>query len=188
MEAVFLLGSPRAAGSTAAVIGAMRRGLEAKGISTRAHLLGDMNIGYCRGCKACERTGACVQADDVEGIVREMLAARLVVVASPSYWGDVTGQLKVFIDRCTPFGDTNPARVGVETRAKGVAVAVRAGGSQGENLKLVGTIGHFLGHLGVPLAEHFTVEGIGDVTDLQARPEVLAAAHALGARLGEMLG
>ncbi|HPF86936.1 MAG TPA: flavodoxin family protein [Candidatus Limiplasma sp.] len=183
MRAICILGSPKQNGNTAAIAAEILRGLEAQGVQTALVQLSTLNIGYCRGCKACYQTGRCVQSDDVAGVVDAMLAADLVLVASPSYWGDVTGQMKVFIDRCTPYCNQNAARRAITTAAKGAAVAIRAGSSKQENLQLVHTIGHFLGHLEIPLLDFFTVEGIDTQDDLQNRPQVLRDAFAFGQRL-----
>lgn len=104
-------------------------------------------------------------------------------MASPSYWGDVTGQLKVFIDRCTPYSNTNLRRPERTLNIKGVAVAIRAGNSKGESLNLIHTIEHFLGHLDIPTVSFFTVEGINNKEDLLAQPQILADAHTFGESL-----
>lgn len=186
MKALCIVASPRPDGNTAAVASAALRGLEAGGAETSLVLLGEKNVGYCRGCKACYQTGVCVQDDDVAPIVSRMLRADLVIVASPSYWGDVTAQLKTFIDRCTPYCNSNPRRRPFATGAAGAAVAVRAGASKGENLNLVHTIGHFLGHLEIPLAASFTAEGVDTKEDLQRRPEILRDAFAFGENLARL--
>ena len=41
--------------------------------------------------------GKCIQNDDVEQMVINILTADIVLIATPSYWGDVTGQLKTFL-------------------------------------------------------------------------------------------
>jgi multimeric flavodoxin WrbA len=132
------------------------------------------------GCKSCYKTGICVHNDDVAKIVQEICAAQLVIIASPSYWGDVTAQLKTFIDRCTPYCDTNAERKLSPKHTKGVAVAIRAGGSKAENENLVNTIEHFLGHLNIPLISSFTVEEVDTSEDLANRPEILTDAYAFG--------
>ena len=185
MKAVCILGSPRAGGNTETIMAEITRALATCGIDTILHRLSDRRIGYCRGCKACDATGACVQADDVQRIMADVFAAQLVLVASPSYWGDVTGQMKVFIDRCTPYGNTNPAAG--PCSAKGVAIAVRAGNSKAEIMQLVRTVEHFLGHLEIPLIAQFTVEGINTPEDLAQRPQVLADAYAFGEELCGLL-
>ena len=187
MRAVFVLGSPKAKGNTATIISEIARALEANNIQTSLHHLSELKIEYCCGCKSCDKTGKCVQNDDVQKIIEDIFDSQLVIVASPSYWGDVTGQMKVFIDRCTPYSDTNPIRATAASAPKGAAVAVRAGGSKGENLNLVNTIEHFLGHLDIPLASHFTVEGIDSADDLMQRPKVLIDAYSFGEKISKLL-
>jgi multimeric flavodoxin WrbA len=187
LKAVCILGSPKSKGSTALIVAEMMRALKAHNIQTQVYHLSSLKIAYCLGCKACDRTGQCIQTDDVQKVLQDVFDAQLVLVASPSYWGDVTGQMKVFIDRCTPYCNTNPARHPVSSLPKGVAVAVRAGGNKQENLNLVHTIEHFLGHLDIPLISHFTVEGISSEKDLQLRPDLLADAYAFGKDLRQLL-
>ena len=187
MKAVCLIGSPRENGNTAAIAAAVLRTLDECGWRTTTVRLSECNIGYCNGCKACYQTGECVQDDDVRKIAAEMLAADLVIVASPSYWGDVTAQMKTFIDRCTPYCNQNGAKLPVSVSAKGAAIAVRAGRNRQENLTLVHTVEHFLGHLEIPLIASFTVEGVDTPDDLQSQPSILKNAAAFGAELASVI-
>ena len=186
MKIVCLLGSPRVSGNTDTIVAEILRGINRPDAEVVSHHLHQAVIGYCRGCKSCSVTGNCVIKDDVHTIVEDLLSAQLVIAASPSYWGDVTAQMKTFIDRCTPYGNTNDRRLTGPTGAKGVAVAVRAGPNQKENLNLVHTIGHFFGHLDIPLLSHFTAEGIDTAEDLWKNPSVLAAAFRFGESLSRL--
>lgn len=183
MKAMLISGSPRKNGNTMTILSAIERGLSDHGFVTKCIVLSDSNIQYCVGCKFCYKTGICVLNDDVASIVKEIFDAQLVIVASPSYWGDVTAQLKTFIDRCTPFCDTNAERKLAATNTKGVAVAVRAGMNKAENENLVNTIEHFLGHLNIPMISSFTVEGINTTDDLVKRLDVLEDAYDFGKSL-----
>ncbi len=187
MKAVCILGSPKPNGNTSTVISEIIRALEEHDIQTNLYRLGDLNVKYCCGCKTCEVTGKCVHVDDVQKVIKDIFNAQLVIIASPSYWGDVTGQMKVFIDRCTPYGNTNPARLPISSSVKGVAIAIRAGRNKQENMHLVHTIEHFLGHLDISLINHFTVEGINSEKDLLQRPDILADAYAFGENLCQLL-
>lgn len=139
MKATCLVGSARANGSTAYLAGSLMNGLRDGGADTKILYLGDCRIGFCRGCKQCYTDGKCVQHDDVEPIVRELLSSDVVVIASPSYWGDVPGQLKTFFDRNTPYGDTNANRtLKAEKKIRGVAIAVRAAKRNGRTRSFSG--------------------------------------------------
>jgi multimeric flavodoxin WrbA len=177
------MGSPRVNGNTNSIVREITRGLEKHNVEVSYYYLTDLDINYCRGCKSCYKTGSCVINDDVSKIVDAIFSSRLVIVASPSYWGDITGQMKVFIDRCTPYSNTNNARLRFPSGTMGVAVAVRAGQNRQENLNLVHTIEHFLGHLDIPLVSHFTAEGIDTDEDLHHHQTVLSEAYQFGDEL-----
>ncbi len=187
MKIVCILGSPKANGNTSAIVSEILRALKPHDVEASLYHLGELNIGYCSGCKSCNAIEKCVQTDDVEKIVNDMFSAQLVIVASPSYWGDVTGQMKVFIDRCTPYSNTNPARIPVSPRPKGIAIAVRAGGGKAESINLVHTIDHFFGHLDIPLIAHFTAEGIDSEKDLAQRPDILEYAYDFGKEIAHLI-
>ena len=57
--------------------------------------LRDKNIGYCIGCEAChQNNGVCVQKDDMVEIREKMLAADVIVLASPIYFYTMTAQME----------------------------------------------------------------------------------------------
>jgi multimeric flavodoxin WrbA len=158
----------------------MIEGLVERGVDVARYGLGALDINYCRGCHTCEESGRCVQRDDVDLLVRELFAADVVVVASPSYWGDVTGQLKVFIERCTPLCNARTGETAVPPGKVGVAVAVRAGSGVAENRHIVDTIAHFFGHLGIELVESYTLERVEHPADLEDRADEMQAVYELG--------
>ena len=61
------------------------------------------NIEFCKGCLACQQTGNCVIKDDVQEIMDEVLNADVVVWATPIYYYEMSGQMKVLIDRMNPM-------------------------------------------------------------------------------------
>jgi len=183
MKITSISGSPHPDGNTATILNEIERPFKEKGHDVVRYCLGKCNINYCMGCKLCEKTGECAQNDDVQTIVNGMLNSDLVIIASPSYWGDVTGQMKVFIDRCTPYCYIDKPEGESATTTKGIAVAVRAGMNKAENENLVKTIEHFLGHLNIPLISNFTVEGINTSDDLKANPDILSEAYKFGSNI-----
>ena len=63
-----------------------------------------MNIKGCQGCRACKKPdAACVQKDDMAPIYEEIKQADGIVVGSPVYFGQITGQSKIFLDRLYAF-------------------------------------------------------------------------------------
>lgn len=182
--ALAICGSPRTDGNTATVLSAMLDELRLHGWRTASADLGQAQIGPCRGCNAC-RTGPCPQNDDVGTLLDAMLAARLVIIGSPVYWGDVTGQLKVFIDRSLPVCDSRVGRHLFAGR-HGVAVAVRAGRRSEECIKTMETIEHYFGHLGIEPAGRVHGEQLEEANDIARQPELLVAARQLAAGLARL--
>lgn len=77
--------------------GAQEAGHEVEKISLREH-----KINYCTGCGVCNETHRCVQKDDMAPLLDKMLAADVIVLATPVYFYSMDGQLKTFIDRTVP--------------------------------------------------------------------------------------
>ena len=97
---VVLNGSPRKNGKTASLVNAFIEGAESSGNEIKELYLQGMKIGGCLACEYCQSNGGtCVQKDDMQIVRDAFLWADVVVFASPQYWGTITGQLKIVIDR-----------------------------------------------------------------------------------------
>lgn len=58
------------------------------------------NLHGCIDCQGCKRNGGtCVWKDDVPEMLEKLLAADVLVFASPVYFFSISSQLKLFIDR-----------------------------------------------------------------------------------------
>ena len=75
-------------------------GVRAAGNEAEIVRLRGKKIGFCTGCYACQKTGACVIKDDANEIVEKICAADAVVFGTPVYYFSVAGQLKTLLDRC----------------------------------------------------------------------------------------
>ena len=188
MKALCIIGSPRNNGSSAIIVDKMIEGMSESGIEVTCYCLGDMCIKYCLGCKKCyEASSKCVQNDDVDIIMNDLLKADIIIIASPSYWGDITGQLKVFFDRNTPYCDTNENRIEVPKGQSGVSIAIRAGQSEKENLHIIESIEHYFGHLGIKPISSLSITGVNTVDDLFGKKDKLSEAYELGKNIIHLL-
>ncbi len=169
MKITCIVGSARAKGSTDYLVDTFIKGVKDADSSAdiKKYSMSDANINFCCGCKKCYEDGCCVQNDDVLPIVSNILDSDYVVIASPSYWADVPGQLKTFFDRNTPFGDTNPKRLlTAKKEIKGIAIAVRAGVRQAENDLILNSIEHYFGHLGIETVKRISICQTDTLNDL----------------------
>ena len=79
--------------------------------------------------------------------MEEFECADIIVSVAPSYWADIPGQFKAFIDRCTPWCNTHEPHAAIKSGKKGYSVALRTGPSMRECERIIGSIEHFYGHL-----------------------------------------
>ncbi|MCP4716304.1 MAG: flavodoxin family protein, partial [Deltaproteobacteria bacterium] len=101
MNILIVNGSPRGLrGNTGQMINVFVKTLRQEDVDTEIINLGDIALHPCTGCEACSRTGKCVIKDDVADIQKKMLAADGLVCASPNYIMNVSGHMKMFMDRC----------------------------------------------------------------------------------------
>lgn len=187
MKAICIIGSPRQHGSTVFVVDRIIEGMKAAGTGIQRYSLAHLTINYCKGCRECEITQQCVQRDDMDRLLTGILESNIVLLASASYWGDVTGQMKVFIDRSLPLCNARTGETPVPTGKVGVAMAIRAGQSKAENQHIIDTFEHYFGHLGIKMAASLTVEGVGTLSDIQSRESVIEESFLLGRELVEMM-
>ncbi len=100
-------GSPRPENNCAKMLQIFADAAAEFGIETRTVKLQDMDLGMCKGCLVCFKTGKCVHKDGLNELVAEMETADGVVVASPVYYGSVTAQMKTFMDRSGLLGEAH---------------------------------------------------------------------------------
>ena len=101
MKKILILnGSPRKNGKTASLVNAFSEGARSVGNEVREMYIPGMKIGGCLACESCSRSkDGCVQHDDMDTIYEAYEWADVLVLASPMFWGSVSGQLKTAVDR-----------------------------------------------------------------------------------------
>lgn len=166
MKALCIIGGPRNNGSTAYIVDKIIEGMKKNDIEIKRYCLGQQKINYCLGCKKCYEKGVCIQQDDMNKIIDNFKDADFVVVATPDYWGDVTGQLKVFFDRSTPYANTNEHRIPMKKKRYGIAISVREGKTERENIGIINSIEHYFGHMEVEPIGSIAVTQTSQLDDL----------------------
>lgn len=94
-----LHGSARIGGTTDALASCFLEGLGAKESDVSHFRPSAMNIAHCRACMKCSDGGGCVINDDMRDVYPALGRSRIVVVATPMFWGYMTSQLKTLFDR-----------------------------------------------------------------------------------------
>jgi len=130
MKIIGINGSPRKAGNTYRMLEAVAGELQKSGIETELVQVGGSDIRGCRSCYACieKKDSRCSTANDCfNGIFEKMLDADGLILASPTYFADITPELKALIDRS---GFVARANGGLFRHKVGAGVvSLRRGGS-----------------------------------------------------------
>jgi multimeric flavodoxin WrbA len=130
MKVVAFNGSARKNGNTAILINHVFQALEKEGIDTELVQLSGKKIRGCIACMKCfeNKDQRCsVTNDDVNSCIEKMIDADGIILGSPTYFANISTELKALIDRS---GMTGIANGRMFRRKVGAAVvAVRRGGS-----------------------------------------------------------
>lgn len=128
MKVVAFCGSGRKDGNTAMLVQHVFDVLAQEGIDTELIQLAGQTLRGCTACGACgETVGRCaIKGDDMNTYIAKMREADGIILASPTYFADVTAEMKALIDRAGMVakrgGDLLRRKVGA------AVVAVRRGG------------------------------------------------------------
>ncbi len=111
-------GSPRGRNSISHImVSEFLEGAQKAGAEAENFFLVEKEIGYCKACLSCwiKTPGVCIQEDDMAGLLEKLIQSDIVVYATPVYADNVTGIMKMFIDRLIPAVDPRVERVHGET-------------------------------------------------------------------------
>jgi multimeric flavodoxin WrbA len=96
--------SPRKNGNSDILCDEFMRGALEAGHRAEKIRLADSHVNYCTGCCTCiGKPGSCVQNDGMNAILQKILAADVLVLASPVYFHSFNGHMKTFMDRVCPI-------------------------------------------------------------------------------------
>ena len=106
MKIVAVLGSPRSQGNSASLAYHLLDTAQGLGAETEVYLLNQMKFQGCQGCGSCKtKADHCVVEDDLAPLLAAVKDAEVLVLASPVYFGDFSGQMKCFFDRTYSFAN-----------------------------------------------------------------------------------
>lgn len=186
MKVVAFNGSPRPDGNTAILVRRVFAELEKAGIETELVQLADEHPRGCVACYECwvTKDGRCATKDDcINDCIAKMRSADGIILASPTYFADVTTELKALIDRA---GMVAYANDGMFRRKVGAGiVAVRRGGA----IHAFDTLNHFflIGQMVVPGSKYWNI-GIGrEIGDVEQDDEGLLVMKTLGENMAWLL-
>lgn len=189
MKVIAINGSARKDGNTALLIGHVFNELEQEGIETGMIQLSGEIVRGCTACYRCfaTRDNRCAVSTDSGDIVNEcitkVVAADGVIIASPTYFADISAETKAIIDRVGMVGRANP---GLYRRKAGAAVvAARRGGA----IHAFDSINHFflINEMIVPGSNYWNI-GVGrNIGEVEGDEEGVKTMSELGKNMAWLL-
>ena len=172
MNALVINCSPVRTGATAEIVKLVLEQLSNR-YKVNSICIDDYSYAFCRGCRSCHNTAKCVMNDAnvIENIMSKYDDADIIVSVSPSYWADIPGQFKAFIDRCTPWCNTHEPHATFKPGKKGFTIALRTGPNMPECDRIIGSIEHFYGHLEIESVGHLGLTSIEYKEDVELRKQ-----------------
>jgi multimeric flavodoxin WrbA len=187
VKIIGIVGSPRTGGNTSYLVEIALKSAEIAGADTEIINLGSSEIEPCVACDICKATGECAIYDDMREITEKLMESDGMIIGSPVYFGSVTSQLKMLIDR------TRPLRGPFKLKDK-VGGAIAVGGSRnGGQESTISVIHDFLlihdaiiiGD-GAPMA-HYGGTGVGGPKGDTEKDEIgIETSKNLGKRVTEL--
>ena len=186
MKVVAFNGSARKDGNTAILIRKIFAELEAEGIETELLQLAGKTI---RGCIACGKCGknkdkrCAVSNDYANDCIEKMIEADGIILGSPTYFSDLTAEIKALIDRAGYVARANSHML--QRKVGAAIIAMRRAGS----IHAFDSINHFflIGQMIVPGSSYWNV-GIGRaIGDVEQDEEGLETMQILGKNMAWLL-
>jgi multimeric flavodoxin WrbA len=186
MKVVAFNGSPRKDGNTNALLRHALSALEEAGIETELIQLAGTRLQGCRACRGCFRNKdqRCVVRDDVlNDCVQAMIAADGILLGSPTYFADLTAEMKALIDRAGFVALANGRCL--KRKVGAAVVAVRRAGS----IHVFDSINHFflIHEMIVPGSSYWNL-GIGrEKGEVEGDEEGIRTMRTLGQNMAWLL-
>ena len=186
MKVIAFNGSARDDGNTSILIKYVLGELRKEGIETEIFNLSGKKIHGCRACRKCFENAdrrCSVKNDVVNECIEKMLGADGIILGSPTYFTDVSAEMKALIDRA---GLVAKANGDMFRRKVGAAViAVRRAGS----IHAFSTINNFflIGQMIIPGSDYWNM-GIGrDRGDVEKDEDGIGTMKLLGKNMAWLM-
>ncbi len=176
MKTLIFIGSPRKKGNTEALVAELLKRLKGETKIVRAY---GCDVRACIDCRYCWKNTGCSIKDGMQEIYDDIQEADNIVIASPMYFSELSGQLLAVLSRLQTYWCAKYFRQEepVPKKKKGGVIIVRGG--DGELKKAEGTAKTLLSHMnakpaGIVFSDNSDTVASVDNRDAMAELENLA--------------
>jgi len=187
-----IMGSPRHNGNTSLVLRETMQALDDE-IEKEIVQLSSLNIEGCRGCEGCRQKGVCIIQDDMQTLYPKIERADALILASPTYFYNVTALMKAFIERMYCYERFHPQDRSVWSsfnEMRGGRYAVSIAVCEQDNEYDMGftseAMDRSLQALGYRMVDSLKVLNVYEAGEVRQHPQALMQAKRAGERLSKM--
>ena len=187
MKIVGICASPRKNGNTDILLEKVLEGAKAQGAETEKIVLSDLKILPVseKEYETVAEDGFSVVQDDMNAVFRKIEESDALVMASPIFFGSISAQAKIMIDRfqCVWLAKEKLNKKVFQKEKRGIFVSAQATTRKDffENAKSI--VRHFFATINVKYAGELFCPGVDTKGKVSEKPEVLQQAYELGATL-----
>jgi multimeric flavodoxin WrbA len=177
-------GSPRIGGNTDILLDRVLEAASTKGAQTEKVILNQLKFSACQECANMRDDGTCIIEDDMQPLYKKIEQADVVILASPIFFGSLSAQTKMMIDRfqCLWRAKYILKKVVTEKKRKGLFICVEASQRKDffENAKSI--VKNFFATINAEYSDEFFCSGVDEKGKILKFPDVLKRAFELGKR------
>lgn len=185
MYVVGISGSPRIGGNTETLLNKALEGARSKGAKTEKVILNRLKMSPCQECEEVKDDGTCKVEDDFQALYEKIRKADALILASPIFFGSLSAQTKIMIDRFQCYWRYKYMLKKTENRKqkRGALILVEASKRKSflDNAKSI--VKNFFATIGGEYKKELFVVAVNEKEAILKQPDVLEKAFKLGERL-----
>jgi multimeric flavodoxin WrbA len=182
MKIVSVMGSPRENGNSSTIANRFCTTAEKLGAEVKTFFLNSLDFRGCQGCMLCKtKLDKCAVQDDLTEVLEAVRETDVVVLASPVYYWDVSGQLKCFLDRTfsylVPDFITNPVKSRLAQGKKFVMILTQNNPDEKSFSNIFPKFDYFFRAYGFSETHLIRACGVSAPGEVENRPDVMTLAE-----------
>ncbi len=183
--------SPRRQGNSELLLENFTKGVEQEGWNISNVRVNSLKIRPCQACDRCAPNGQCIQQDDMQTIYPQVASATAIVLATPVYFGSMSAQLKMFIDRFQCWWhakyNLNTPQVKTEEKRPGFFICVGALKNESYCESALAIAKVFFHNINYRYHDCIFFRGVDEKGAIKDYPDVLEKAFEAGRRFAQQI-
>ncbi len=178
-------GSPRKEGNTDTLLTEIMHAAQQAGATTEKIYLIDQHIQPCTVCETChaEDRPPCILEDDFQALAEKMIAADVIVMASPTHWWAISSPLKLLMDRSYSLVDKQWKNSLIAGKSGVIVSCCASKDTQKFTDAIVNGVSHYFNYMGIQLEDTVTASAGFQKGIVAENAEAMSKAAEIGKKL-----